>query len=47
MVEDAPDGVKQFAHDGDDGHLRLLGAGEKVLVAGFDLRTVLDGNERR
>ena len=37
MVKDAPDGVEEFAHDGDDRLLGLLAALEKSLIAGVDL----------
>ena len=43
MMEDAPDGMKEFAHNGDDGLLGFLAAGKEGLVAGGDLRVVADG----
>lgn len=45
VMEHAPDRVKHPAHDGDDGHLLLLAAGEEGFIGGLDLRTALDGDQ--
>ena len=45
MVNDAPDGVEEFAHDGDDRLLGFLAAPEESLVTGFNLFVALDRNQ--
>ena len=47
MVKDAPDGVEEFAHDGDDGLFGFLAASQESLIAGIDLRAVTDGHQCR
>jgi hypothetical protein len=45
VMEHAPDGVEQAAHDGDEGDLLLFAAGEQGFVGGLDLRAALDGDQ--
>ena len=45
MMKDAPDGVEEFAHDGDDGLLGFLAAREQCFVAGLDLCVAADGDQ--
>ena len=45
VVEHAPEGVEEPAHDGNDGHLLLFAAGEEGFVAGPDLGAALDGDQ--
>ena len=47
MVKDAPDGVEEFAHDGDDRLLGFLAALEESLIAGVDLLVVADRDHGR
>ena len=47
MVKDAPDGVEEFAHDGDDRLLGLLTPLEESLIAGFDVFVALDRDQGR
>jgi hypothetical protein len=46
VMEHAPDGVEEAAHDGDDRDFFLFAAGEEGLVGGLDLRATLDGDQR-
>ena len=45
MVKDAPDGVEEFAHDGDDRLLGFLAPVEESLIAGFNLLVALDRDQ--
>lgn len=45
VMEHAPDGVEEAAHDGHDGDLLLFAAGEEGFVGGADLGAALDGDQ--
>ena len=45
MVKDAPDGVEEFAHDGDDRLLGFLATLEKSLITRFNVFIALDRNQ--
>ena len=45
VMEHAPDGVEEAAHDGDDGDLLLFAAGEEGFVGAADLGAALDGDQ--
>ena len=47
MMEHAPEGVEEAAHDRDERDLLLFTAGEQRLIGGFDLWTALDGDQGR
>ena len=47
MVKDAPDGVEEFAHDGNDRLLGFLAALEESLITGFNVFVALDRDQGR
>ena len=47
MVKDAPDGVEEFAHDGNDRLFGFLAPLEESLITGFNLFVAADGDQGR
>ena len=45
MAEEAPEGVEEAAHEGDDGDFLPLAAGEEGFVGGAEVGAALDGDE--